>query len=43
MRQFAVIGLGRFGFQVAETLARKGASVIAIVSNDVKHETIKYL
>lgn len=30
MRQFAVIGLGRFGFKVAEVLAKKGASVIAI-------------
>ena len=30
MRQFAVIGLGRFGCKVAETLAQKGASVIAV-------------
>ncbi|MBV6518989.1 MAG: hypothetical protein DCC43_03455 [Candidatus Brocadia sp.] len=30
MRQFAVIGLGRFGRKVAETLAKKGAPVIAI-------------
>ncbi|MCF6148656.1 MAG: TrkA family potassium uptake protein [Candidatus Kuenenia sp.] len=30
MRQFAVIGLGRFGYKVAEVLAKKGASVIAI-------------
>ncbi len=30
MRQFAVIGLGRFGFKVAEILAEKGAQVIAI-------------
>ena len=33
MRQFAVIGLGRFGRKVAETLAKKGAHVIAIDSN----------
>ncbi len=33
MRQFAVIGLGRFGRKVAETLAKKGATVIAIDSN----------
>ncbi|MFO0794878.1 MAG: TrkA family potassium uptake protein [Candidatus Brocadiaceae bacterium] len=33
MRQFAVIGLGRFGRKVAETLAKKGAPVIAIDSN----------
>jgi trk system potassium uptake protein TrkA len=30
MRQFAVIGLGRFGFKVAEVLAAKGAQVLAI-------------
>lgn len=30
MRQFAVIGMGRFGYKVAEVLAKKGASVIAI-------------
>lgn len=33
MRQFAVIGLGRFGRKIAETLAKKGAPVIAIDSN----------
>lgn len=33
MRQFAVIGLGRFGRKMAETLAKKGAPVIAIDSN----------
>lgn len=32
MRQFVVIGLGRFGRKVAETLAKKGAPVIAIDS-----------
>lgn len=32
MRQFAVIGLGRFGRKVAETLARKGAPVVAVDS-----------
>ncbi|MBN1794620.1 MAG: TrkA family potassium uptake protein [Candidatus Omnitrophica bacterium] len=30
MRQFAVIGLGRFGFKVAETLSELGAEVLAI-------------
>ena len=30
MKQFAVIGLGRFGASVAETLAKKGQQVIAI-------------
>jgi trk system potassium uptake protein TrkA len=38
MRQFAVIGLGRFGFQVAETLAEKGASVIAV---DIKETLVE--
>ena len=33
MRQFAVIGLGRFGFKVAEVLAAKGAQVLAIDKN----------
>jgi len=30
MRQFAVIGLGRFGFSVAKTLSEKGHQVIAV-------------
>lgn len=30
MKQFAVIGLGRFGFSVAKTLAEKGQQVLAI-------------
>lgn len=30
MRQFAVIGLGRFGYSIAETLITKGAQVLAI-------------
>lgn len=29
-RQFAVIGLGKFGFKVAETLVKEGASVLGI-------------
>lgn len=33
MRQFAVIGLGRFGFKVAEVLATKGGEVLAIDKN----------
>lgn len=37
MRQFVVIGLGRFGRKVAETLAKKGAPVIAI---DCKPELV---
>lgn len=34
MKQFAVIGLGRFGSAVAETLAERGQQVIAIDSNE---------
>lgn len=34
MKQFAVIGLGRFGASVAETLAQKGQQVIAIDKNE---------
>mgnify|MGYP000409817732 CR=1 FL=1 len=30
MRQFAIIGLGRFGFKAVEVLSAKGAQVIAI-------------
>jgi len=40
MRQFAVIGLGRFGYKVAESLTVKGASVIAIDKNRDLVETI---
>ena len=36
MRQFAVIGLGRFGFSVAESLIKKGAQVLAIDKNEEK-------
>ena len=37
MKQFAVIGLGRFGTSVAKTLAKKGQEVIAI---DKKEELV---
>ncbi len=36
MRQFAVIGLGRFGITVARSLAKKGFQVIAIDSDEEK-------
>ncbi|KPK70460.1 hypothetical protein AMJ71_05010 [candidate division TA06 bacterium SM1_40] len=36
MRQFAVIGLGRFGMSIAETLASRGAQVIAIDRDEEK-------
>ncbi|UCD54897.1 MAG: TrkA family potassium uptake protein [Candidatus Omnitrophota bacterium] len=43
MRQFAVIGLGRFGLSVARTLAEKGYQVLAIdikesITQDVSDE-----
>ncbi|MCR4291086.1 MAG: TrkA family potassium uptake protein [Candidatus Scalindua sp.] len=41
MRQFAVIGLGRFGFKVAEVLAAKGAQVIAIDKDPVLVDKIR--
>jgi trk system potassium uptake protein TrkA len=41
MRQFAVIGLGRFGFKVAEILAEKGAQVIAIDKDHALVEKIR--
>lgn len=34
MKQFAVIGLGRFGFAIAKTLSEKGYEVLAIDSNE---------
>lgn len=36
MRQFAVIGLGRFGLSVAESLIKKGAQVLAIDKDEEK-------
>ncbi len=41
MKRIAVIGLGRFGYQVAVTLAEKGAEVIAIDKDPAKIEEIK--
>jgi len=41
MRQFAVIGLGRFGYKISEVLASKGAQVIAIDKNSELVEKIK--
>jgi trk system potassium uptake protein len=37
-KQFAVIGLGRFGFNIAKTMAKYGAEVIAI---DIAEDRIK--
>jgi trk system potassium uptake protein TrkA len=39
--QFAIIGLGQFGFKVATTLAAKGAEVVAVDSNSDRIEQIK--
>ena len=36
MRQFAIIGLGRFGFSVARTLSERGFEVLAIDSDEVR-------
>jgi trk system potassium uptake protein TrkA len=40
MRQFAVIGLGRFGYSVAETLIKKGAQVLAIDKDEERVQKI---
>lgn len=39
-RLFAVIGLGRFGYSVAETLVKKGCEVLAIDRDDEKVQAI---
>ena len=39
--RFAVIGLGLFGTEIAKTLAKRGAEVIAIDSNDDKVKNIQ--
>ncbi|MCK4352280.1 TrkA family potassium uptake protein [candidate division WOR-3 bacterium] len=36
MKQFAVIGLGRFGMSVAQTLSKKGVQVLAIDMDEKK-------
>ncbi len=40
MRQFAVIGLGRFGYSVAETLIKKGAEVLAVDKDEERVQKI---
>lgn len=42
-RQFAVIGLGRFGYSVAEELVKKGSEVLAIDRDDTKVQGISDL
>ena len=39
-RLFAVIGLGRFGYSVAESLVKKGCEVLAIDSEESKIQAI---
>lgn len=39
-RQFAVIGLGRFGYSVAESLVQKGCEVLAIDREEAKIQAI---
>lgn len=39
-RLFAVIGLGRFGYSVAETLVKKGSEVLAIDRDESKIQAI---
>lgn len=43
MKQFAVLGLGNFGFSLAVSLAEKGHEVLAIDSDDERIEEIKDL
>lgn len=40
MRQIAVIGLGRFGFSVVETLSQKGYEVLAIDKDEEKIDSV---
>lgn len=40
MKQFAVIGLGRFGYSVAVNLARMGYEVLAVDNNEAKISAI---
>lgn len=40
MRQFAVIGLGRFGSSLALTLTRMGYDVLAVDTNEEKVNNI---
>src|SRR5437773_2752568 len=39
--KFAVIGLGRFGTAIAQTLSQRGAEVLAIDNSEEKTEEIK--
>lgn len=40
LRQFVIIGLGRFGSSVARTLAQKGCNVLAIDTDEEKVQTL---
>lgn len=39
-KQYAVIGLGRFGYSVAKTLTELGCEVLAIDNDDEKVKTV---
>ena len=41
MSQFAVIGLGRFGYYLASTLYKYGHDVLAVDINEKRAETLK--
>ncbi len=41
MKQFAVLGLGRFGLKVAKTLAEKGCDILAIDTEKDKIDAIR--
>lgn len=41
MRNFAVIGLGRFGYSVAQTLTKNGAHVLAIDKDNDKIQSVR--
>ncbi|MFZ3063690.1 MAG: TrkA family potassium uptake protein [Nitrospirota bacterium] len=41
MKQYAILGLGRFGFKVAKTLAEKGCEVLAVDTEKDKIDAIR--
>jgi len=43
MKNFVVIGLGNFGFNIVQNLAKKGKNVLAIDSDPEKVNNVKYI
>lgn len=41
MRQFAILGLGRFGLKVAKTLSEKGCEVLAVDTEKEKIDAVR--